>query len=773
MRVEVAGLTRMIENLRESGVTVPIRPVDSTIDLSNCDREPIRLAGSIQPHGVLFVLRRGDLKVLQVSRNAEAVLDRGADEILGRTLDEILGPDRVAPLRPALLAAPHRARPTFLSTLEGLGRSEHSFHAIAHESDGGIVLELELADGEFRTQGSPSTIHARTDTFTLRAEEVATAPELAGLLCEEVRRLTGFDRVLVYRFDEGWNGTVVGEDGNGRLPSYLHHRFPASDIPAQARELYRINRIRLIPDAQYEPVPIVPAVNPETGEPLDMSFSTLRSVSPIHVQYMRNMETASSMSVSILKGGKLWGLISSHHHAAKGVSFPDRITCDILSRAFSLRLSAIEQTEQGERKVQVQSTYSKLLGVMSERGDFASALREFSDDFLRLVDAPGAAIVTADGCELVGRTPAVEMVRRLAAWAADHVDEEVYATDSLSQVWPEGRSCIDTASGLLAIRISSRHPSFVFWFRPEVIQTVQWGGNPAKPVTAVDGETILHPRRSFETWKETVSLRATPWNPSEIEGARQLRDAIVGTVLRRAEELADLNTELTRSNKELEAFSYSVSHDLRAPLRHIVGYAEMLRESAAGRLSATEDRWVNNIIESSEYAGQLVDKLLGYSRLGRAELQVSSIPMETLVREVQAGLARESEGREIVWTIGELPTVQADLMMLRMAVRDLLANAVKYTRQQPHPHIEIACRDETSEHVFFVRDNGIGFDMAYVDKLFGVFQRLHKWEDYEGTGIGLANVRRVIERHGGRTWAEGQEGRGATFYFTLPRQDLP
>lgn len=749
-------------------MTEPKKPLP-ILDLKSCDQEPIHFVGSIQPHGLLFVLGIEDLRVLQVSRNVEDVLGIAAEKALERPLTTIIGAERAAFLEPALRNAPSRARPIFLTTLDNLGPERRTFHAIAHEAEGGLILELEAADGEFRSAGSPSEIHARTDAFTLSAESVETAAQLSHLVCEEVRRLTGFDRVLVYRFDDDWNGIVVGEDGSGELPSYLHHRFPASDIPAQARELYRSNRIRLIPDASYEPVPLVPQLNPATGSVLDMSFSTLRSVSPIHVEYMRNMETASSMSVSILKNGRLWGLISCHHHTPKGVSFPDRITCDILSRAFSLRLSSIEHAEEYERKIEVQSTYSRLLSVMSERGDFVAALREYSADLLRLVDAPGAALVTEGACVLLGETPTEQEVREIAGWLATQTMPGVYATQSLPAEYPAASTMLENACGLLAIRISRLHPSFVLWFRPEVIQTVKWGGNPAKPVTSSGGETILHPRRSFETWKETVRLKATPWQASALEGARQLQDAIVGTVLRRTEELADLNAELTRSNKELEAFSYSVSHDLRAPLRHIVGYAEMLKETAAERLEPTEQRWLANIMESSEYAGQLVDKLLGYSRLGRSELQVSSVPLNALVREVQANVMKDAQGREIEWVVSDLPTVTADLMMLRMAVRDLLANAVKYTRNTEQARIEIGCRDDESDHVVFVKDNGVGFDMAYVDKLFGVFQRLHKWEEYEGTGIGLANVRRVMDRHGGRTWAEGAEGRGATFYFSLPK----
>ncbi|WP_397568112.1 ATP-binding protein [Schlesneria sp. T3-172] len=738
--------------------------------LSDCERELIRVPGSIQPHGVLLALSVPDHRILQASESTLHLLGKPAAELLRRPLSDAIGNASAAQLSSGLESAPAGTRPALLRTLSIVteGR-ERMFHALAHRADGVIVLELELSlADDVEVHHTPQN-YSFIDAFTLRAEAACSIDELSRLTCEEVRHLTDFDRALIYRFDEEWNGTVIGEDGSGRLPSYLHHRFPASDIPAQARELYRLNRLRLIPDANYRPVPITPALNPITGRTLDLSFSALRSVSPVHVEYMKHMETAASMSVSILRDGRLWGLISCHHREPKSVSFPVRSTCDLIARVFSLRLSALEHSDEFQRRIEVRHVFANLLGAMADRGDFARALAERSPDLLKFVNASGAAVLTDGECLLSGETPSEEQVREIASWLFQNGGREVFHTDKLASVYSPALHFKDKASGLIAIAVSKLHPSYVIWFRPEVIQTIQWGGDPTKPAETNGEQIRLHPRRSFDTWRETVRDRSISWHPSEIEGAVELRNAIVGTVLRKAEELAELNEELLRSNSELEAFSYSVSHDLRAPLRHIVGYAEMLRESKSAQHSEKDQRCISTIIESSEYAGKLVDKLLGYSRLGRAELQRSWVNMNALVGEIQNDVMRDAESRAIQWKLSDLPAVSADLPMLRMAVRDLLSNAVKYTRNCDNAVIQVGCSEEHGEFVFFVKDNGVGFDMAYKDKLFGVFQRLHKWEDYEGTGIGLANVRRVIERHGGRTWGEGEENKGATFYFTLPK----
>jgi light-regulated signal transduction histidine kinase (bacteriophytochrome) len=270
-------------------------------------------------------------------------------------------------------------------------------------------------------------------------------------------------------------------------------------------------------------------------------------------------------------------------------------------------------------------------------------------------------------------------------------------------------------------------------------------------------------------WKETVEGRAIPFSRSEIEAAADLRNSIIGVVLRQAEETAELSGALERSNKELEAFSYSVSHDLRAPFRHIVGYAELLRASLQDRASPDERRYIESIAESAVQAGKLVDNLLSFSRMGRQKLDMNSVDLGTLVLEVHRNLKDEVAGRDITWRIDPLPTIHCDVMMMRLAIQNLLANAVKFTRMRPVAVIEIGVETLDDEYVFHVRDNGIGFDMKYADKLFGVFQRMHRMEDFEGTGIGLANVRRIIARHGGRTWADAAIDRGATFFFTLPK----
>lgn len=730
-----------------------------TADLAECAREPIHIPGLIQPHGLLLAISRTDRRITYASANAAPTF--GADALLDRPFADALPPlaarfaseldKRVTP------GHPHHAGSVDLMTPAG----ERHFDAVISRSGDHAILELEEAPAG--SLASLDALYPLLRLFVERLHEASTVQALCDLTAQTVRRLTQFDRVLVYRFDEAWNGTVIAEQRNGALPSYLDLRFPASDIPAQARELYRRNRLRIISDSEDTPVPILSS----HPAPLDLSDAVLRSVSPVHIAYMRNMGTRASMSISILREGRLWGLISCHNKTPKRVPLQVRNACDFLAQIFSQQLDARENTALAERRVERSLVQGRLLAAMAAEDQFIDVLVRHSSDLLLLANAQGAAIVNDSHCWRMGETPEAERIKMIFGWLSEHRTEDVFATDALSTLLPEAGEDADLASGVLAIPISKMHPAYILWFRPELVRTVQWGGNPNKPVERGEGATRLHPRRSFEIWKETVRGRALPWDRSEIEAAADLRNAILGIVLRRAEELAALAEELRRSNKELEAFSYSISHDLRAPFRHIVGFSELLKRQEAERLSEQGRHYIDTIIESALNAGALVDNLLNFSRMSRTALKPQPVDTKALVEAIRRSLDAEA-GREIAWRIGDLPTVQADPILLRVVFENLMANAVKYTRPRNPATIEIGAYREGEEIVFFVRDNGVGFDMKYVDKLFGVFQRLHRLEEFEGIGIGLANVRRIIERHGGRAWAEGALDRGATFYVSLP-----
>ena len=737
------------------------------LDLSECAREPIHTPGSIQPHGILIAADFATSRITHISANASEWLGLDVSAAIGTTLEESLGGEAFATIEPALRNRAADRNPLYAGRLSPPPPGNGTFHAIVHRNGNALIVELEFVHSEH--DPTFSTLYPLLHSSLNSLNEASTVDDLHARCAREFRRITGFDRVLVYQFDRDWNGHVVAENvvNDPAMQPYMDLWFPASDIPEQARELYRLNRLRLIADSRYRAVPI--AASPDASKPLDLSFASLRSVSPVHLEYLRNMGVAASMSLSVIEDGKLWGLISCHHRTPRTVPFEIRAACDFLGQAFSIKLAALDHAREYERRIQLKAIMNGLLAGMAQERDFIEGLTSNPDDLLAFAGADGAAVMYEGRCSLLGSTPHEQQVLAIADWLLGAGRAEVYQTDCLSTLMPESDHLRRTASGLLAVSISQVHKSYVLWFRQEVVQTVTWGGDPTKPVEASpDGPLRLHPRKSFEAWRETVRGRSLPWRQAEIDTAAELRNAIIAIVLKKAEELAGLTAELQRSNKELEAFSYSVSHDLRAPFRHIVGYSELLRQHLGPSIDRQSERYVSTIIDSAHSAGMLVDHLLNYSRIGRSKLYISRVDMNALVREAIRDAKLDEPHRNIEWTVADLPVVAGDLSMMRVAVTNLVSNAVKYTRNRDTARIEIGRRDEASEIVFYVKDNGVGFNQKYVDKLFGVFQRLHREEEFEGSGIGLANVRRIIARHGGRTWAEGMLGEGATFFFSLP-----
>jgi light-regulated signal transduction histidine kinase (bacteriophytochrome) len=735
------------------------------LDLSTCDREPIHIPGSIQPHGFLLTLSAG-LDVLQASANLGDWCGVPARDAAGQALAHVIGAAGAAHLLPAL-RNPLGARPGYLGTVTIAGRH---FDVLGHQWDGVILVEFEPVEragpADFRD------LYPLIGDFLLKVNDAASFTSLAQLACQHIRAVTGFGRVIVYKFDADGHGHVMAEEKDPGYASYLDQHFPASDIPAQARELYALSRLRLIQDANYTPAALVPALNPVTGKPNDLSFAGLRSVSPVHLQYMRNMSTLSSMSVSLMVKGKLWGLISCHDEAPSPVGFEKRTACEQLSQILALCIESREDAAELQFRLDVRQTMVAMLAGLTQGSDFIENLSSVFPELLRFARATGAAVVVDDRLLTYGDTPDQAEIRALIDWLAQHEHRDIFHTDHLAREYPAGEAMIRNASGVLALPISRIHKHYLLWFRPEYVRTIEWAGNPHDKVVQAAAAGIplqLSPRTSFAAWRETIHGTSVPWHSGEIELALEFRTALLGIALERAEQMAELAEELGRANKELEAFSYSVSHDLRAPLRHIVGFADLLIEGAGSEDGVQRQRFLKNIKEAARLAGKLVDDLLSFSQMGRASLRPTTIDMADLVSDCLHKLSIETRGRNIEWRIDPLPQVRADPSFLHLAMFNLLSNAVKFTGQRDPAIIHISAEDTPQETVFHVADNGAGFNMDYVHKLFGVFQRLHRMEDFQGTGIGLANVRRIIERHNGRVWAESVQGESATFSFTLPK----
>jgi light-regulated signal transduction histidine kinase (bacteriophytochrome) len=518
-------------------------PAFGEADLTNCDREPIHIPASIQPHGVLLALDPQSLTIVQAAGDTTRILGDSPDRLPGYKVDLWLPPDRVARLRSLLATQGPIARPLHAFTLKARHDGRPT-DALVHQNSGLVLLELEPV-----WEKGPEDALCEVQAMLLRVQQAATPRAFCQGLADEVRGLSGFDRVMVYRFQPDGSGAVIAEARHPEALSFLGLHYPASDIPRQARALYLSNWIRLIPNTHYFPAPILPPVNPRDGRPLDLSYSVTRSVSPIHLEYLLNMGVGASMSLSLILGGQLWGLIACHHRTPRFLAHRVRVACELFAQMASWRLETKVAGETFDAELHCKRVHEELVKSISREGDLAAGLTRQPSNLLDYIPADGVALWLDGRFTPLGRTPGADEVAGLVAWLNKTAADGVFQTDHLPLDYPPAEAFADVASGLIALSVSRSPRDYVLWFRPEVERTITWGGDPHKPVEVGPDGGRLSPRKSFVAWQESVKLHARPWRGVDIEAAKTLRLSLLEVVLQRIDQIAR-EREIARVRQE-------------------------------------------------------------------------------------------------------------------------------------------------------------------------------------------------------------------------------
>lgn len=504
-------------------------PAFGQADLSNCERELIHLAGSVQPHGLLLVID-GARVIRQASANAVVLLGRAADSLLGQPLATLGGDvDAVVTQRESDLE-PERTLP-LVCTVERDGAAVAMDGGLSRVPGIGLMVELEPMHGAMETVDlDPDLLMSQIGTAIQRLSTAATLGVLADATVKSVREMTGYDRVMVYRFDPEGHGKVIAEARHPRLESLLGHHYPATDIPQRARELYLRNRVRVLVDVNYTPSPLVPRRPHGSDAELDMSLSYLRSMSPLHLQYLKNMGVTATLVVSLVREGRLWGLIACHHYAPRNMRFAVRTAAELIAEVVVTRIAAIENYAQAQVAIRVRQLEQRLIEATSSEGDWRHALLRHPHTLLQPLAATGAALFHEDEIQTTGDVPSTPELRSLRQWVDRHAVDGLYASHSLARDEPSFAGLTATASGVLAVRLSDVRPDFLMWFRKEQLLTLTWAGNPHKPMEGND-PLELSPRRSFAAWSEIVRGTAAPWTAAELAMARAVGAALIDIIL--------------------------------------------------------------------------------------------------------------------------------------------------------------------------------------------------------------------------------------------------
>lgn len=722
-----------------------------------CAREPIHIPGSIQPHGWMLALNSQTFAVEQLSANWEGLLGKDPARLVGGS-PEAIDAGLAGQVR-RMAQKEKAAGSAYRVSLAG-----QAFDVVQHLSDGAWIVELEPATGgDFDFVG----LQERQGLAVARLQAAGNVADLCQVAAEEMAAICGYDRVMIYRFHPDWHGEVVAEWRQPDMESFLGLHYPASDIPEQARRLYTRNWMRLIVTADYAPVPLVPALNPRTGQPLDLTHSSLRSVSPIHLQYLRNMGVDGSMSVSLIESGKLWGLVACHHRQPRRLPVGVRLACELIGRVTSALLGAAQRAAVQEARLAAKAAREGFLDQLAEHLDFVQALTEQSADFLAVMRATSAVVAMESGTRTLGGPLPPELVQDCLAWLRTQPRTDFVATDHLAAAVPAAAGHGAHASGLFAVALTETSEEWLVWFRPEQARLVNWAGNPEKSLQ--DLTLPIQPRKSFALWTQQVTETSAPWTELDQAAALELRAAVNASIRKRTEHLLRLNDELVRKNSDLNSFAFIASHDLREPLRGVRNILEFVLEDHTPVLPEQARKDLVMAARTSERMHEMLDGLLHYTRIGRAELATKPVPLhEILDRSLE--LARPQWGGQQVEVevAPDLPAVKCDRVMMAEVFTNLFTNAVKYNLSQVK-RIEVFARPGEPGNVeIAVRDNGIGIEPRHFNDVFTIFRRLHPRDQFRGgIGVGLAVVKSIVERHGGTIHIESAKNEGATFVITL------
>ncbi len=745
------------------------------VDLSHCDREQVQYSGAVQPHGCMLVIEDGSLRILQMSANCPEMLGLSLDKLRTGTMETVLNA-RTASIAQRLQSELLDGGPVYLTclTLAEMG-TERTLNLFAHRSGGVIILEFEIVpDGVRPTIELYSEL--RATIAQLKTEKTLQA--FFDLAVSHLQHITGFERVMAYKFLEDGSGHVIAESIKDGFQSYLGLHYPANDIPAPARRLFALAWLRHLPNADYKPVPLLPENLPGSGEPLDLSYAMLRSVSAMYTGYLKNMGVKASMVMPLMKDGVLWGLLACNHETSpRHVPYETRVAAEFLAHMISLMMAAKEDAESFAYRLRMKTALDSMTRSLNEHPDLHIGLGGGNGQasLSQYIEAGGAAIVTEGLITRLGDTPSGADLKDLAVWLSASPDL-IFATDRLPELYPHAASYTRTAAGVLAIRLSKRRLEYVMWFRPGQAETVCWAGDPKKPVDidTTDGTIRPMPRRSFALWKESIEGRAKPWADFEIKAAADLRWITFDVIQMRAE-------QAEQAAKAKSEFLNNMSHELRTPMHAILSYSDMSLAGLGADEHKTIKRYITNIRTSGKRLLGLLNNLLDLAKMqaGKMVYRPQSADLKDLIEQSLLELAPliVEKALSINTEITAESTISVfDKQRLFQVLVNIIYNAIKFSEKRKTIQIQLLDGQMTNGNKALclrVTDEGPGIPESELGTVFDKFSQSSTTKTGAGgTGLGLAICQEIVEAHGGEIWAENEKTGGAVFCFSIPQLSI-
>jgi chemotaxis family two-component system sensor kinase Cph1 len=742
------------------------------VNLTNCEQEPIHIPGSIQPHGFLLGVKQHSLVIDYCSANTAEYINLFHSELLGQAFEVIFGEEPQQKLLSYINSDRMLSSSLLPLTLAGV-----DFLCTVHITDGIYVIEAEPISLQAK---AANEVYDQTSQFLAYMHDTHTLKELCALVAKGTREITGYDRVMVYRFDADYNGEVYAEACREDLEPFLGLHYPHTDIPAQARELYMRNLLRLITNIDYTPVPIYTLDDAE-GKNLDLSLSILRSTSPIHVQYLHNMGVGATLTISLIYQKKLWGLIACHHYSPKNIAPETRLAAQLQGHFITSQIAVRQASEEYDLSRRITSALER---VNTYTLNTTSALHDLvtSPNILEVCNANGVSIIFNGTVYKSGLTPGDEEIKTLASWLAVYTKHGSFNTSKLLEFFPENRNLCRDASGIIYHSLEIDSDNCIIWYRAETKTEVSWAGDPSKSI--IKDAKGMSPRNSFALWKETVECMSRPWLQPEINTAaacannlqRQINLLIITQEEEKYRKLSEL---LSQTNSELENINWISTHDLQEPLRKIQLLASRILSKEDQMSVGVQDSIIRMNASANRMQTLLID-ILKYTRLKHTDDASIAVALNPILNEVMAEMAETINEKQAEVVIDSLPQIVGMPFLLKQLFSNLIANAIKYSDPERRPVVKIyqgntkqnfKPEDNTLYNVIYVEDNGIGFEQHYAESIFNIFTRLHSSPDYKGSGVGLALCKKIMQNHNGHISAASTLGVGTIISLYFPIAD--
>lgn len=736
-----------------------------TVDLSNCANEPIHIPSAIQPHGMLFCVAN-DFTILQVSENTYSQLGVAANYLLGSALCDSLEPKQFIALKAYLDFGRLKTLVPITVSLKTSSDAPLLFACFAHRYDGYYILEFEP---EERTHSLPQLmLPAKLSAAIDVLQRETVMLECLQAAAVQIKEMTDYSRVMVYKFDEDWHGEVVAEAKDDSLEPFLGLHYPASDIPPQARKLYERNLLRMISDVEYSSVGIVPLVNPATRMVLDMSDCVLRSVSPIHIEYLQNMGVRATMTISLMVNGKLWGLIACHHTSSKFLPLWMRSACELLGQIVGLRLMGFIENERCRAEAasieMLDEVFNyQLVQSLSE----AESFEKHAEKLIEVFDCCGVARLSEGRLNFVGSVPSANLVAQLAE-LFDERAEVIASSRCLSDLL--GADAPPQFGGLLAIRTSILSSEWIFCFRSERTLLVNWAGDPRKSVELGSDGIRLHPRGSFALWSQEVKGTSQPWLPADLASAKLLRERFLALKQESLERERQQAQSLALQREELLA---ALTHDLRSPIAGTIQLLEFVQLGRFGNTLLELKETFSDMVQAQKLLlERLTTFLLSHKYESNRKLMHRTSTVLKSIIDSAVNLCKMTslvEGVSLSIQVPEEIEVSGDSDALSRVVENLLSNAIKFSSYGSTVSLVVVQNERAV--TIIVSDDGPGVSPEDMPYLFDRFWQGEVGRNVAvGSGLGLYTCKKIIEAHEGRIWCESHLGEGSKFCIELPKQ---